>query len=120
MEELKDSPDAGLPIACTITPGEVAEAATLFRALFAGAYVGRERMGDGVLWRFRADDGVEVKVRRLAAVERRCCAFLRSAVSAGGGEVRWELRGSEAARAFLDGYYHLPELISQYGETFVP
>jgi hypothetical protein len=105
------------PIVCTIRPGDdELEVMTRYRTLFADAYVGRERLADGVVWRFRADDGIVRRVRALAAIEQRCCAFLRIAVSAAAGEVRWDVRGPEAARTFLDEYYRLPEGLSESDE----
>src|SRR5215831_11145144 len=118
MVNLDDPNAAEQPIVCTIRPGdEEQEMMALYRSLFADAYAGRERLVDGVLWRFRADAGVEARVRTLAAIEQRCCAFLRIAVSVEKGEVRWYVRGPDAARTFLDEYHRLPETIWESGES---
>lgn len=98
------------PIVCTIRPGDDEEAGIeLYRTLFADAYLTRERTASGVRWTFRDDEGIEARVRTLAAMEQRCCAFLRTTVSVGGGEVRWDVFGPDSARQFLDAYFELPE-----------
>jgi hypothetical protein len=98
------------PIVCTIRPGDDEEAGMeLYRTLFADAYLTRERTASGVRWTFRDHDGIEARVRALAAMEQRCCAFLRMTVSVVDGEVRWDVIGPDSARRFLDEYFQLPE-----------
>jgi hypothetical protein len=79
--------------------------------LFGAALVGRERTTDGIRFRLRADTGVEAWVRDLAAREKACCPFFDFAVSAEGGEVRWDatVLDDDTARAVLDEFYRLPE-----------
>jgi hypothetical protein len=101
------------PIACTIRPGKDEEALLeLYRTLFADAYLDRRRTASGVRWTFRAGEGVEVRVRALAAMEQECCAFLRMRILVADGEVRWDVTGPEAARELLDKYFRLPETMS--------
>ena len=100
------------PIVCTIRPGDEEEAGLeLYRTLFADAYVAGERTASGMRWTFRDDDGIEARVRTLAAMEQRCCAFLRMTVSVADGAMRWDVRGPGSARAFLDMYARLPETV---------
>jgi hypothetical protein len=102
-----------IPIACTIRPGEDEETLLeLYRTLFADAYLGRRRTASGVQWTFRAGEGVEARVRALAAMEQECCAFLRMRIQVADGEVRWDVTGPEAARELLDEYFRLPETMS--------
>jgi hypothetical protein len=112
------------PIACTIRPGDDEDAMMdRYRTLFADADVARERTASGVRWTFRAGDGVEARVRELAAMEAACCAFLRVRVTAAGGtggEVLWDLTGPERARAFLDEYFRLPETMWEGVERLGP
>jgi hypothetical protein len=118
MDDLHQTTTSEQPIACTIRPGDdEQEAMGLYRTLFSEAYAGRERLEDGVRWRFRAEAGTEARVRTLAAIEQRCCAFLRITVSAEPGQVLWDVRGPEAARDFLDEYYRLPETMWEDEES---
>jgi hypothetical protein len=107
-------PDSGnIPIACTIRPGRDEETLLgLYRTLFADAYLDRRRTASGVRWTFRAGEGVEARVRALAAMEQDCCAFLRMRILVADGEVRWDVTGPEAARELLDEYLRLPETVS--------
>jgi hypothetical protein len=102
-----------IPIACTIRPGKDEETLLeLYRTLFGDAYLDRRRTASGVRWTFRAGEGVEARVRALAAMEQECCAFLRMHILVADGEVRWDVTGPEAASEFLDEYFRLPETMS--------
>jgi hypothetical protein len=106
-------PAEDTPIVCTISPGAEAEQAmTLYRSLFADALLSRERTTSGVRWRFRDGEGIEARVRALADLEERCCAFLRMRVAVAEGAVTWDLVGPRTAQAFLDEYYRLPETMN--------
>ena len=99
-----------IPIVCTLQPGEeTRDALQQYRALFADALVSAERTATGVRWTLRADDGVEARVRALAALEEGCCAFLRMGVAVDGHHVVWDVSGPESAREFLDGYIGLAD-----------
>ncbi|MFG1946423.1 hypothetical protein [Nonomuraea sp. NPDC048826] len=79
--------------------------------LFGRALTGRERTGEGIRFRLRAEDGLEEWVRDLAAREKACCAFFSFEVTATGDEVVWDaaVPDDEAARAILEEFYLLPE-----------
>ena len=63
-----------LPIACTLTPGDLRERLGLIRALAADALLGHDRNGLVLTLRY-APEAVE-RVRAMVASEQRCCAFL--------------------------------------------
>ncbi|GAA0927562.1 hypothetical protein [Virgisporangium aurantiacum] len=106
-------------IACDMTdaPDTAEERMAEYDRLFTQALAGRDRTGDTVRLRFRADEGVEAWVRDLAAREKACCPFYDFAVSAtADGEVWWDVSlvdgvaADEAtARTLLDTYYHAPD-----------
>jgi hypothetical protein len=102
-------PDA--PIVCTIRPGDDEQAMmAAYRALFAEeVFVSGERTNWGVRWTFRHQDGVAERVRAQAAIEQRCCAFLRMAITVADGMVVWDVIGPANAAAFLDEYAQLPQ-----------
>jgi hypothetical protein len=101
-----------MPIVCDMStapdtgPQRLAE----YDRLFSDHLLGRERSGEGIRFRLRADPGVEVWVRDLAAREKACCAFLDSQIVVEGGQVVWDITtiDDDIARAILDDYYDLP------------
>lgn len=106
---------AGIPIVCDFgdAPDTPAERIEGYRRLFADAYVGRERTETGIRFRFRADDGIEARVRELAARETRCCGFFSFTITLTGDEVLWEttVPDDDAARAVLDEWFDLPNTV---------
>jgi hypothetical protein len=102
-------PDA--PIVCTVKPGEEAAGLEAYRTLFADALVSGERTEWGVRWTFRHDDGIEPRVRELAAMEQACCAFLRMSITRTEDHVVWDVIGPANAREFLDEYAQLPQTV---------
>jgi len=102
-----------MPIVCDMStapetgPQRLAE----YDRLFTTHLLGRERRGEGIRFRLRADAGVEAWVRDLAAREKACCAFLDSQIAAEGGQVLWDITtiDDDLAWAILDEYYDLPD-----------
>jgi hypothetical protein len=96
--DMSTAPDTG--------PQRLAE----YDRLFSTHLLGRERRGEGIRFRLRADPGVEAWVRDLAAREKACCAFLDSQIVVDGGQVLWDITtiDDDIARAIIDDYYDLP------------
>jgi hypothetical protein len=102
-----------MPIVCVMStapdtgPQRLAE----YDRLFSTHLLGRERTGDGIRFRLRADHGVEAWVRDLAAREKACCGFLDSQIAVERGQVLWDITtiDNDIAQAILDEYYDLPE-----------
>ena len=96
--DMSTAPDTG--------PQRLAE----YDKLFSSHLLGRERRGVGIRFRLRADPGVEVWVRDLAAREKACCAFLDSQIAVEDSQVLWDITtiDDDIARAILDDYYDLP------------
>ncbi|MGH9117956.1 MAG: hypothetical protein ACRD0A_08795 [Acidimicrobiales bacterium] len=103
------------PVVCDMTdaPDTPAERLDEYRRLFAHALIGRERTERGIRFRFRSDEVLEEWIRDLAARERACCAFFTFDVTVHGAELWWDARviDDDAARAVLDGFYGLPDLL---------
>jgi hypothetical protein len=101
-----------LPIVCDMStaPDTGPQRLAAYDRLFSTHLLGRERRGDGIRFRLRADAGVEALVRDLAAREKACCAFLDSQITVERGQVLWDITtiDDEIARAILDDYYELP------------
>jgi hypothetical protein len=97
--DMSSAPDTG--------PQRLAE----YVQLFSTHLLSRERRGQGIRFRLRADHGVEVWVRDLAAQEKACCPFLDFHIAVEGGQVLWDITAidDDIARAILDEYYDLPD-----------
>jgi hypothetical protein len=66
---------AELPIACTLDAGAGAERMARWRALSARAAPGVRRADGELVVAYPRAPGVREELERLAAAERRCCAF---------------------------------------------
>jgi len=99
----------------TDAPDTTTERLAEYEQLFGGALVGRDRLGDGIRFRFRAEAGIADHVRDLAAREKACCAFFSFAVTETGDEVWWDVSvvDDPIARQILDEYYRLPDTLAE-------
>lgn len=108
-----DIPPASTPIVCDMTtaPDTAQQRLDEYQELFARALVGREKTGQGIRFRFRAEPGVRAQVEDLAAREKACCAFFAFEVSLEGDEVVWDcaVSDNDDARALLEEFYQLPD-----------
>src|SRR5262245_7191817 len=116
-----DSPTAPRPVVCDMTTATdtVAERMADYRRLFDDALIGREKTDGRIEFRFRADPGVEERVRDLVAREQACCAFVDFTVTRSGEEVLWSasVDDDDAARAILAEFYLLPDTAGLSVET---
>src|SRR5690606_15920218 len=104
------------PIVCDMTdaPDTSVERVAEYSQLFADALIGREQTPDGAnRCRFRADRGIEDRVRSLAAKEQACCAFFDFTVTTHGAEVWWDATTVDdpIAQRILDELYRLPDTV---------
>jgi hypothetical protein len=117
MTEVTDQTSTATPpILCDMTdaPDTAVERLAEYERLFVGALVGRERVGDGIRFRFRAEAGLEDWIRDLAAREKACCAFFTFDITTHGDEV-WldaSVVDDDLARQILDEYYRLPDTLA--------
>jgi len=89
-----------LPIACTLTPGDLQERLGLIRALAAEALWGHDRNGLALTLRY-APHAVE-RVRAMVANEQHCCAFLTFDVREQPDIVHVTITAPENARDAVD------------------
>ena len=68
------------PIVCTLTPNDLRTQGERWRTLFAEAGVARTETDDGLQIRFRRDAAIERDLRKLVAVEVECCKWATWAV----------------------------------------
>jgi hypothetical protein len=99
------------PVVCDLTnaPDTPAQRMDAYRQLFADALIGRSRTTQGARFRFRADAGVETRVRELVRREHECCAFMTFNLTNANDEIIVDVTtttttGDEMARNVLDEF----------------
>lgn len=94
-----------LPIACTLTPDQLArDRDDLLPGLLASA-VGRESVAEGFRWRFEPQPGLLERIGSVLEAEHRCCAFLEFRLEVGAGEepIYLQVSGPPGTSDFLLG-----------------
>ena len=92
-----------LPVACTLTPGDLAaRRSNLLPGLVAQAE-SREELADGWRYRFAATGDVLQRITAVIDSERQCCRFLRFqlTVEPDGGPLVLDVTGPSGTREFL-------------------
>src|SRR5437763_5897455 len=95
---------SALPIACELTPAEIAaRRATLLPGLLTRAEE-RTTLDNGFRWRFDASSEVLTAVAETINAERQCCRFLRFVLTVEpvGGSMWLEITGSQGTSEFLE------------------
>lgn len=111
------APSSDVPIVCDPRGASdtAEERVDTYRRLFADALIGRDRTETGVRLRFRADPGIEDRVRNLAALDKQCCDFFTFAITATDDEVAWdaEVVDNDIARSLLEEWFRLPDVVNE-------
>jgi hypothetical protein len=81
-----------VPVACTLTPADLAGQARRWQQLMKRALTGRAETPDGVRLSFRPE--AEDELRALAAVEAGCCAWADWTVEPAAGAVVLDVRSA--------------------------
>lgn len=89
-----------LPIACTLTPGDLRERLALIRRLTTEALLGHDRHGLVLALRY-APAALE-RVRAMVASEQHCCAFLKFEIREQGDVVHVTITAPENASDAAD------------------
>ena len=82
------------PVACALTPADLAAQATRWRQLAAQAMTERTETGYGLRLTFRTQPSVADELRRLAAVENRCCPWATWTVETGAQQTVLDVRST--------------------------
>jgi hypothetical protein len=93
---------SNLPIACELTPSELAHRSVSLSALL-GAAETRDPVSNGFRWRFKPSNELLTRLIDVVNAERACCRFLRFqlTVEPDGGAVWLELSGPPGTQEFL-------------------
>jgi hypothetical protein len=92
------------PVACELTPAEIAaRRATLLPGLLARAEE-RIPLADGFRWRFAASAACLAAAAETIDAERQCCRFLQFVltIEPGGGPMWLEITGPQGTSEFLE------------------
>jgi hypothetical protein len=100
-----DQADSTVPVACTLTPAELAAQAGRWQRLMARAMTERAETADGLRMSFRREPGTEDELRRLVAVESECCAWADWTVDTSAGSLMLEVRTTGTGLAALHGMF---------------
>jgi hypothetical protein len=87
------------PVACTLTPADLAAQGERWRRLMAWAVTERAETADGLRVRFRP--GAEEELRALVAVETRCCPWASWTVELDAGTIVLDVRSTAEGVATL-------------------
>jgi hypothetical protein len=102
-----------LPIACTLTADDLlARREGLISDLLRRAE-GHEDLGEGLRFRFAPTEDTLSTIAQAVDAERRCCRFLRFAITVepDGGPMFLELSGPTGTREFLAALLEVPDRI---------
>src|SRR5580704_11036257 len=86
--------DGSAPVACTLTPADLAAQGGRWQRLAARAMTGRAETDHGLRVDFCPGPGVEDELRALVAVENDCCPWAVWAVQAGSGRLVLDVRSA--------------------------
>jgi hypothetical protein len=100
-----DQADGTVPVACTLTPDDLAAQADRWQRLMARAMTERAETADGLRMSFRPGPGTEKELRRLVAVERECCAWADWTVQTSAGTLLLDVRSAGAGITTLHGMF---------------
>jgi hypothetical protein len=100
-----DGDDGGVPVACALTAADLAVQSQRWKRLAARAMTGRADTADGLRVRFRPEPGAEDELRRLVAVETRCCPWADWAVQTAAGQLVLDVRSTGAGIAALHAMF---------------
>ena len=94
-----------LPIACTLTPDTMTDRLAFIDELARDGLIARAPTDDGLRVRLRDTADVERRTRELIAAESSCCAFLTFSLERVGGELVLEINGPDDARPVIDLFF---------------
>jgi hypothetical protein len=97
--------DGALPVACALTAAGLAAQSERWERLAARAMTGRAATAGGLRVCFRPEPGAEDELRRLVAVETRCCPWADWAVQTAAGQLVLEVRSTGAGIAALHAMF---------------
>ena len=98
-----------LPVACSLDGGALAGRQSELRTSVLAEAESVERLADGYRWRFREGGELFARLGPIIDAERRCCRFLRFAITAEPdlGTVTVDITGPAGTADFLETWIAL-------------
>ncbi len=93
------------PVACSLTPADLAGQRQRWRRLAASADAQRRQTDDGLRIGFRPDAEAERELRALVAVEQDCCGWASWSVEATGEQLTLVVTAAGEGVAALHGMF---------------
>jgi hypothetical protein len=100
-----DQAGGTVPVACTLTPADLAAQAGHWQRLMARAMTERAETANGLRMSFRHEAGIEEELRGLVAVESECCAWADWTVDMSAGNLMLDVRSTGVGIATLHGMF---------------
>ena len=94
--------NAELPIACSLSAGDLNDRLTEIAAVGRDALLDAERSGAHATLRFAAGRGIEERLARIVAAESECCAFLTMTLREDGDALVLAIAAPEDAELVLE------------------
>jgi hypothetical protein len=102
---LNPQPHQPLPLACTLTPGAMADRRVAWQGLADRALTAKRRTPRGVELTYARQEDVEAELRGLAGLEAECCSWATWAVRHDGERVVLEVTAPPEAVAALQSMF---------------
>jgi hypothetical protein len=96
------------PVACRLTPADLAAQAGRWQRLIARAMTGLTKTADGLRISFRPDPGTKSELRRLVATEIECCPWADWTVQANAETIVLDVRSAGEGIPTLHGMFSPP------------
>jgi hypothetical protein len=97
--------DGTAPVACRLSPADLAAQADRWTRLIARALAERTETADGLRMSFRPEPGVEEELRRLVATETECCPWAAWAMETNAEVTVLDVRSTGPGIATLHGMF---------------
>jgi hypothetical protein len=94
ITQTADGNDRTVPVACALTPADLAAQGARWERLAGRAMIERAETSDGLRLCFRPEPGAEDELRMLVAVEARCCPWASWAVETAAGRLALDVRST--------------------------
>jgi hypothetical protein len=94
-----------LPIACTLTPGAIADRRLAWQGLADRALTAQRDTPRGVELTYASRDAVETELRELARLEAECCSWATWTVRRSGAEILLEVTAPPEAVGALQSMF---------------
>jgi hypothetical protein len=100
-----DNNTGAIPVACTLTPADLAAQTSRWQRLAAWAMTDRTETAHGLRISFRSEPGAEDELHKLVAVENECCPWATWMVHRAAAQVVLEVRSAGEGIATLHSMF---------------